>query len=130
MLDILTAEVAREHLVAAIDKRGADYTYPESEKLAGGMCAYLAYDEAGQPTGPSCIVGDMLVQLGVEPQHIAPLEGKSADTVLRRLEIEYEHGVDFALAEAQMAQDEGKPWGKALDAFDQALAGLRDLELV
>lgn len=113
----LTVERARELLVAAIEEKGADYVYPESEK-AFNSCMYLTY-EGQQPTGPSCLVGDVLIRAGVELNAIINVEGKSAWNAVPLLIPSTDERVVAALDAAQYEQDAGGTWGEALARFDE-----------
>lgn len=111
---------ARALLKQAVELKGADYVYPPSG--GGGACNYLEYTggsrRTGKPTGPSCVVGHVLVAKGIPMLDIAPHEGDSAETVARLVGAFRDEIVGGALSEAQSVQDNGDTWGEALAAFE------------
>jgi hypothetical protein len=121
---------ARRLLVEAIELKGADYVYPKNYDGMGATCLYQNYDliregdDGGtryeRPTGPSCIVGHVLIAKGVDPIELAAREGDSALDVAQ---LEFVDPVVLdALDAAQAAQDGGQTWGEALARFDDHIA--------
>jgi hypothetical protein len=115
-------EYVRGLLVRAVEEKGADYVYPDEQKTPKGqlgddLCMYV-HDGA-----PSCIVGHVLHYAGVELEKFEPWEGSRAEIVGEAL-TEWHPSVLKALGAAQEAQDGGKTWGKALDAFDSHLSAV------
>lgn len=95
-----------------VAEKGADYVYPESERLESGACRYW---HNGQP---SCIIGHALDVLGlVVPP---PLEGSSAPYVLDEFGAPVQVG--RVAGYAQATQDLGGSWGEALMAAEKAVA--------
>lgn len=115
-----TEEAVREALYAAVEEKGEGYIYPDSEKDAGSMCLYLTYDEANNPTGPSCIVGNVLLRLGVDPATLKDYEGQDGEDVAEAFGID--NRVAQALYSAQGAQDTGSTWGEARAEFERELS--------
>jgi hypothetical protein len=60
-------------------ERGADYVYPESERI-DGACAYVFGDGT-----PGCIIGAALAAYGVPTSRLAEQEGNGAADVMRSL---------------------------------------------
>lgn len=128
----LTAEIeeAREQLAAAIEKNGADYVY-KAKTEGGESCLYLEYkrverdEEEGthryiNPTGPSCIVGHVLVAKGVPNLQITRHEGEDAQAATEGV---FESTiVRKALKRAQAHQDKGLTWGQAVEKFETYVA--------
>jgi hypothetical protein len=121
MLEI-TYDMAVAALEAAVEEKGADYVYPESEKVED-TCQYLNEDGS-----PSCIVGNALMRLGVTrlPRH--GTGSPSAYTLL----VATDYGPEpVALADertarlfewAQHVQDDGTPWGEAVRLAKEAIS--------
>jgi hypothetical protein len=119
-------EEARKQLRAAIEKNGADYVY-KAKTEGGESCLYLEYEKVDRdeeegtyqyinPTGPSCIVGHVLVAKGVPNPQITRHEGEDAAVATEGV-----FGsviVRKALKRAQAHQDGGHPWGEALEEFE------------
>lgn len=108
----LTAGEFLHTLRQVVAERGANYVYPESERLESGACRYW---HNGQP---SCMIGHALDVLGL----VVPpsLEGLSAPYVL------YEFGAPVQVGRVavyvQAAQDLGGSWGEALVAAERVAA--------
>lgn len=108
----------REALVRAVEEKGADYVYPNSERVKSNIhetpvCQYFVGGK------PSCIVGHVLYYDGVTDID----EGRAAQVVahdlsyygsLTRLQL-------MALTEVQTIQDNGGTWGKALAQYDKVM---------
>lgn len=106
-------ETLRDLIVRAVEEKGADYVYPDSEKGLVSMytepiCRYFREDDGA----PSCIFGHVLSYLGKS----TALEGSNADIALA--------GCGFTGAErtaanhAQVSQDSGATWGETLSVYD------------
>lgn len=112
----LTYDKALDLLKDAITLRGEDYVY---EKISGG-CKYV------HGGGKSCIVGHVLVDLGVDVDALewGHLRSSYAAEVLSALEsdgiLEATPEAASLLARVQRYQDNEVPWGRALE---RALAG-------
>lgn len=117
----LTVENVTAALDRAIEKRGADYVYPERELAT---CYYVIDGE------PSCLVGEVLVDLGVPIEKLGePMVNTSRfgvlviagdylstagwDPTLLRVPLNVRRG----LSRAQSEQDMGATWGLARDVF-------------
>lgn len=122
-------EEARKQLTAAIEKKGADYVYKATTE-GGKSCLYLEYEKVDRdeddlyqyinPTGPSCIVGHVLVAKGVPNLQITRHEGEDAEAACTGV---FESSiVRSALKRAQAHQDGGHPWGEALEEFESYIA--------
>ena len=113
---------ADEKVIASIRKvvaeKGEDYTYPPEEYVSGDVCAYLTYDEDGRPTGPSCIVGHVAVDLGINMAVLTEKEGVMANGALA---FYFSNTAALALTTAQMKQDSGASWGSALREFERVM---------
>lgn len=103
-------------LTEIVEEKGADYVYPDSEKKGGDICQYLTYDEHGNPTGPSCLVGHYLVRTGMPMSDLVQYEGTNINDTF---DLDLPHWLVEALAWAQRAQDRGDTWGKALEVFEE-----------
>jgi hypothetical protein len=132
MSDIKTgkdAVVALRHVVDTLDRE--DYVYPGAEvercwnfqkgldEAGHPMGSYLDYDP---PTEPSCIVGHVLDFWGLDRKYWIRVEG-GVHSTLRHLDslavvdtsvFRLDRAAAAALLAAQMAQDSGLTWGKAL----------------
>lgn len=119
----ITKTAALRALKKAVDKKGADHIY-ERVDLRGVVSAACAYIDP-DTRQPSCIVGHVLVDLGVDPDRLA-LPGINNlafnQTLLERLSITASPAALVILRQAQYAQDCGEPWG---DALAQARAAAR-----
>ena len=108
-------ENVRQALEESIAEKGADYTYPR----AGG-CFYALNGH------PSCIVGHVVNRIDPELFHkLIELDRDGGDTdwatMAERLGLDGDPFLTDALAAAQEAQDRGRPWGVALDRFEEGL---------
>lgn len=115
---VVTQEAAMDALRDAVAEKGAEYVYPENEKI-GISCSYV-WDGR-----PSCIVGNALHRLGVSLDILGRFEMTTAASVLDSLRYRKILVVDTetrqAYDEAQTAQDDGRPWGEALAAAEESL---------
>lgn len=114
----LTVADVRALLVRAIAEKGEDYIYvdPEGRKAAvyGVTCVNFAHDGS-----PSCIAGHVYHYAGLTPDEAGrTLTVREVNTMLPNLFADWD--VVRALIAAQVAQDAGWTWGKALAAFDHA----------
>lgn len=111
---VITNETAMQALRDVVAEVGPDYTYPDSERDdLYHACRYVADGKA------SCIVGRALHKMGVPLEVLAEHELSSAEMVIRELiddgvieSNESEWATQYAFA--QIAQDQRKTWGKAL----------------
>lgn len=108
----LTARHARSLMERAVRERGAAYVYEAPADAEG----FVYFDSKGRP---SCLIGHVLSYLDLGPGDVP--EGSNVWLGLRDL-IPAEAGVIEGLDAAQACQDEGNPWGDALDAFDNGVA--------
>lgn len=92
----------------AVQERGADYLYPESEEV-GNTCVNLREDGTG-----SCIIGTLAVIEG-----LPTVQDSYAAEDASRWDVSY--AVTMAMIEAQSIQDIGATWGEALKKFDRLL---------
>jgi len=105
-MTMTTLEQTLAALEEAVAERGEDYVYDEHDD--GGHCVYV------KDGRPSCLVGNALVKLGViTVEELVPFETKSANYVTRALNAPV--AVQAALCRAQAVQDDGEPWGAALE---------------
>lgn len=103
----INRETYRAALQKAVDLKGADYLY---EKPVGSVtCRYM---EEGQP---SCLHATALHTLGITD--LSQYEGLSVKVILADAGVE-DDDLLVAAARSQLAQDTGKTWGAALEAFD------------
>lgn len=110
-------------LKAAVEEKGAAYVYEREEHPEPGLCspqgACLNTSADGTKTG--CIVGNALVRLGVSLKWLALAENINCSSggILSKLRHEEKFRFDTdagaLLAEAQSLQDNGIPWGEAVD---------------
>lgn len=109
----ITASDVSSAIRAAIKDRGPDYV--DVNAAAGHVCEYLESDDQT----PSCIVGYVLVFLGVNPAHLRDCDG-DANEAIRRLEdqelIKIEARALNMLTVAQAVQDSKGTWFAAQSA--------------
>lgn len=114
----LDLETTRRFLAEAIAEKGEDYVYP----LDGyESCAYLEYDTDKKPTGPSCLVGHVLVKAGVPMAALMEEEGSSALAAVYDLLPDTPERLTSALRAAQTLQDAGETWGSAVAEFERVV---------
>lgn len=109
----ITVEGVKAELQKALEVRGEDYVYPKVD----GYCNYVRDGE------PSCLVGVVLHALGVPVERLEkadrfPVGGKSAGALMRELDAEgwtIPHEVRWIFANVQDEQDNGVPWGIAVN---------------
>lgn len=131
----MSVEEVRALIVRAIEEKGADYRYQMPTQVdpeTGDEWQDCVYVADGQP---SCLVGHVLVMAGVPMPSILPYEGTSADATWGSLmdgtpPTTYVRGESSVVAQAlwaaQQAQDNGKTWGEALEAFDKTVKRLTE----
>lgn len=126
---VIDADMAIALLERAVQEMGADHVYQrvhgEFDRI--GEATMCAYQHDGRP---SCIVGHALSYAGVTIEQLREMD-EAADEVTS---VEALYGDDLLPVEmtddavtvfeaAQQAQDNGAPWGEALEAARKA-AGL------
>lgn len=129
--NVIDAKRAIELLTAAVEERGEDYVSPEG--ALGKTCRYM--DPATDQ--PSCIVGLALTRAGVSfVNHVFRGGGRtyingpivSVQYQLERLNpglhITVEAGRIFR--KAQLAQDIGEHWGRALTSALKTYATMKE----
>lgn len=130
---IYPQEVMRElkEIVAAIGpdtKRDCQYVEYENGEL--DRFSWYERDEAMEPVAPHCIVGTYLYRHGVPLKVLQGFEGETmdgiSDTVLQDFNIVLDTKGREILREAQSLQDNGLPWGKALEHVDSLFFGNED----
>ena len=93
------------------------HVYFKKKMGAGPACTYERYRK------PSCLVGHVLYNLGLEPKQLRKLDNLSVPGILgcytqatlRDMGINLTKPAVRALHEAQLAQDSGLTWGEALE---------------
>jgi hypothetical protein len=115
----ITDEAAIKGMRDAVAERGKDWSYPR------GKDGWVTSSHSGDPgslyvrtdeDSCGCLVGLALHKAGVPLQWMKAREGDSALGLLTELGIS--KGVAHAANHAQMAQDSGSSWGRALFEFD------------
>ncbi|WP_367137957.1 hypothetical protein [Saccharothrix sp. HUAS TT1] len=109
----ITRQTYRAALQAAVDARGADFTYQSPD----GTCLYVHHDEELGTTTPGCLHGFALAVLGYELD--STHEYTPIRTLLSVLGVRGDDVLREAAQESQRAQDRGESWGRALEVFDQ-----------
>ncbi|MEU6704746.1 hypothetical protein [Streptomyces wuyuanensis] len=89
------------------------YESPEHMRTPGATCFYVHTDEAGNRTGPGCIVGTVLHRLGVSLEALSEGEGWPAQSVLNHLASDLDPELLAKLRRVQMSQDNGDTWAEA-----------------
>lgn len=114
----ISKTAALRGLSAAVKKRGKDYIYPAAEKNEHGSCRYVVRRDG--ELAPSCIVGEVLVDLGVDPKKLFGTRLNSLSILSnsqlfeRRLGIEINEEAVAILNKAQDLQDREHTWGIAV----------------
>lgn len=128
MTNVLTIETAIAGIEAAIAKRGEGFVYTDEF----GTCAYTGAEGDGTEvdTGePLCIVGEVFHHAGFDLSTLdvwgryAHLNESRPRTLAEFGWLEAPDGLLSALTKAQLAQDRGRTWGEAREAFREALGG-------
>jgi len=111
--ELISLETAIEWAKAEIEIEGEDFIYGADRRESPDSTIDCFYYE---PDGtPSCIVGRILDRHGLMTFENAPTsEGQSAHRLPQVNENFTEEAQGF-LVNLQMFQDEGKPWGLALE---------------
>lgn len=107
-----------EALEKVVARAGADFVYSVPDLLHDGtannieVCLYVD-PETGEP---SCLIAQALAELDIklDPEWDEVIS-QSADEVMPNLG--FSSRVSEAAAEAQMVQDNRKPWGYALESY-------------
>ncbi|AWN04365.1 hypothetical protein PBI_GRAYSON_21 [Rhodococcus phage Grayson] len=112
---ISKVDLKEEVLRLAAEK--PDFIY-ESDPNAEESCAYLAWDD--DKAYGSCIMGQALMNLGVDPVELSKYEGSDISAVVSALndnEPPHYHRdpFDFWLSYVQGRQDAGYTWSKAVE---------------
>lgn len=114
----LTYENTVLALKNAVALKGEDYVYKVSANTRGPACVYFGRDKQ-----PSCIVGHLLAEMGVEPFAFNSKTNSSSVTALMSkgvlevddLDANFRSRTLELLAMTQNKQDNGIPWGRALE---------------
>lgn len=127
-LDMSTERVSNA-IFDAITEKGAGYIYPRQPKPRpvteadnakpyfpgsapwGTTCLYV--HKEGEQEVPGCIVGQVLVRLGVSLEDLKEVEGDNATAAMRRLHVPAGQFGPL-LHNMQREQDDGSTWGHAL----------------
>lgn len=94
----------------------------DGDDAGAGGCWYVWYDK------PSCLIGQLFVELGVPLEELHKHEGRAASEIAPILlsldDSDANAGRVFqALGKAQEMQDQRYTWGEAYAAFDTYLKG-------
>ncbi len=117
-MKVINLAEAHAAMLRQVQAKGADYVY---KPPFGGSypdpvtCVNWFWDDANRARVPSCIVGHALEEWGVlgkVPQSL------SADDVGAHTEdvLAFTDAAKFFLVHVQASQDNGVPWGEAVDA--------------
>lgn len=124
----ITADKAIELLREAVAGR-EDYVYRSPEGYdTSNPEYYCAYTHNGCP---DCLIGVCLHKAGVTVEQLAHLpENRVYDQEVRALLAGYGYPLDSAavevLGEAQISQDSGEPWGKALATAERTYKHIKE----
>jgi hypothetical protein len=114
--EVTNVEVA-ETVAAIVAETGMDFVY--RSPVGNGICQYL------HGTQPGCLVGHVLIRLGAITGELALQEGNTADGLdYGAMGLSLPSAALEALYEAQAVQDDERPWGEALEAFQATLERL------
>lgn len=115
---VIDGKRAVQLLEKAVASRGADYIYKPINDSGFGGCVYVTEDEKGNLT-PSCLIGFALAEAGVSLAALEVHNTSVVNTITRYLADSYDVEItDEAInifRTAQALQDDGEPWGKALE---------------
>ena len=112
---VITMDNVMDLLEQAVDTRGPDYVYPDSDTFKG--CKYQ------QDGAPSCLVGVALSIAGASIDQLRAMDdsdepgmtsGSLCDDRDVPLPVSASADALDVLGIAQLAQDTGHPWGQAL----------------
>lgn len=102
-----------------------DYVYaaPAHQVQPGASCFYVHHNTETGEKSPGCVVGHVLNRLGVSLDTLMGYEGTRADQVIQDLTREdlqptprpHVTYLRRLLDQAQQCQDNGAPWGDALE---------------
>jgi hypothetical protein len=109
----ITLDEAKELLGRAVKEKGADFVYQPITDMGRTQCAY--FDPSDK--APSCLVGHVLAYKGLTYERL-----ESTSSVVTEVQELVEEGhikVDnetlALLTVAQVEQDQGQTWGRALE---------------
>ncbi len=118
------------HAMGAMEERGFDFVYEKPVVNSMGGCLYVhgteIWDEDGlvqevedeQQWTPGCLVGKILVDVGVPIAELKKRDGNGSDTLLAALKedgvLDYTEPAAAFLSDVQTEQDHGTEWGKAI----------------
>lgn len=95
-------------LKEAVHKMGEDYVYPHANET----CMYFEFEDRA----PSCIVGHVLAQEGMTYMDVRGINTDGVISLIESRVIEpADERVTDLLGRVQTHQDNGLPWGEALD---------------
>lgn len=105
----ITYRELRDALLEVLVEHGPDTVYESPEEY--GQCVYVTAE--GEP---SCIFGHAFQRLGID---ITTLRGVAASpgSLIRRGILLENDTLSYAAGLCQRNQDDGKPWGEAVEAF-------------
>lgn len=124
----MISKVALKEEVLKLAAEKPDFIY-ESDPNAVEACAYLVWDK--DEARGSCIMGQALMNLGVDPLELSKYEGADISAVVSALnggeEPHYHRDpFDFWLSYVQGRQDAGYTWSKAVEFADEMVGCLND----
>ena len=122
----MISKVALKEEVLKLAAEKPDFIY-ESDPNAVEAFAYLVWDK-DEATG-SCIMGQALMNLGVNPLELSKYEGADISAVVGILnggeEPQYHRdGLDYWLSYVQGRQDNGDTWSTAVEFADDMVKTL------
>lgn len=127
-IGVITFPRACELLTAAMLTKGPDYVYRPEGGDGDSTCANFVECDGGGYV-PSCLVGHVWHALGLTPETCADdrnsgaLLHAPANAVIDRFLLKVTPKAKAMLAATQYAQDQGLPWGKAIEQSHRVVAG-------
>lgn len=112
----LTVEVVRDLLNQAVAEKGEDYRYPEGKRLR-----YVELSDGGIPSGPSCLIGNVLHRAGVPLTVLFKYEGKAVDDLVMAMGLASRF-VAWGMQVTQEAHDGRETWGQAMQRYENFVA--------
>lgn len=125
----LTLDYAFSLVDIAAEQEGRDYVYDRYEECRDGSCKNWLQDRSGKRTG-DCLIGRVF-EFFVDYNDEDFLVGQSTPAVQTNyyLGTVFDRDAIVFLDEVQMLQDQGVPWGEAIDhAKVQFIDKLEDKE--
>lgn len=109
-----------------IENEGSDYVYNNGDENLS--CVNVVLDEDGEIIG-CCLIGRALMAAGVDPEYLMSRKTDSIHSIVSNGGVRITEKAFRLFSTAQVLQDQGTPWGMAVQRGIETASDYSDVEV-